>query len=106
MPYKFEKMKLKIPPKYDRRRKLTDEQKEEIKELYGEISQRKLAKIYGVSRRLIQFIGDPSRQARDLELRAARGGSKIYYDKEKQVAYMRKHRRRKYELYKQGELIE
>lgn len=46
MPYKSEKIKL--PKEYDRRIKLTDEQREEIKEKYatGLYSQRALAREY------------------------------------------------------------
>ena len=58
MPYKSEKIKL--APEQDRRRKLTDEQKREIKQIYesGVCGQRPLAKQFGVSRRTIQFIVD------------------------------------------------
>ena len=56
MPYKH-KEKL-IPLEHDRRVKLNDTQRQEIRELYssGSYSQRGLAKLYGVSRRLIVFI--------------------------------------------------
>lgn len=59
MPYKSSKIKLQ--GLQDRRRKLTDEQKEEIKELYatGNIGQRPLAEQFGVSRSLIQIIVNP-----------------------------------------------
>ena len=58
MPYKSEKIKL--PKEHDRRIKLTDEQREEIREKYatGLYSQRALAREYGVSRRLISFVLD------------------------------------------------
>lgn len=100
MPYKFNTDKLIIPTKYDRRVKLTTEEKELIKEAYGKVSQRKLAKIFDVSRRLIQFIGDPDKQKQNLLRRKERGGSKAYYDKEKNNKYIKKHRR-----YKQGLMI-
>jgi len=104
MPYKCEK--LHIPKEKDKRRKLTEEDKSEIKKHYGKISQRKLAKIFCVSRRLIQFIGDPTKKERDLLLRKLRGGSAAYYNKNKHKDYMKKHRRRKQKLFLQGELNE
>ena len=90
MPTAIDKMK--VPRDKDRRVKLTDAQREEIKEAYGTISQRKLARMYGVSRRLVQFIGDPAKHKRNLECRAERGGSMQYYNKEKWRAVMREHR--------------
>jgi len=98
MPYKFETEHLKIPKDKDRRRKLSDSDKLRIKELYGTVSQRKLAKSFGVSRRLIQFIGAPSKLKKMLECRKLRGGSKQYYNKEKQREYMKTHRKYKKSL--------
>ncbi len=106
MPYKFEYDKLIIPRDKDKRVKLTQEQREQIKQLYGKISQRKLAKMFGVSRRLIIFIGCPEKHKKNLEQRKLRGGSKIYYDTKKATKYRRIHRKNKYELYKKGELKE
>ena len=59
MPYKSEKIKL--PPEKDRRRKLTDDQKEQIKSIYAEggVGTRLLAKQFGVSRKTIQLIVNP-----------------------------------------------
>jgi hypothetical protein len=104
MPYKCENSKLKIKPENDRRVKLTAEQKAEIKKLYGKVSQRKLAKAYGVSRRLIIFIGCPEKKVRDLQLRQERGGTAIYYDKEKHLKSMKKYRHHKQELYLSNKL--
>jgi transposase len=95
MPYKFEYKKIPIPKDKDRRRKLTDEQKTEIKALYGKVSQRKLASIYGVSRRTIQFIGDPEKHKENLQRRQERGGSMAYYDKDYNTSRVREHRRYK-----------
>ena len=105
MPYKFETDKLRIPKDKDRRRKLTDGQRAEIKNLYGTISQRKLAEMFNVSRRLIQFIGCPDKKAKDLENRAKRGGSKIYYNKNKHTVAMREHRKYKKQLNESTELV-
>ena len=95
MPYKFETDHVHLPRSQDRRIKLTEEQKEEIIFLKGEYSQRALAKMYGVSRRLIQFIHDPEKKRQNLLRRAERGGSAIYYDKNKQAKIMREHRKYK-----------
>ena len=77
----YKHIALKIKSTDDKRIKLTEEQRSEIKELYGRISQRKLAKMFGVSRRLVVFIGDEAKHKRNLECRKLRGGWKQYYDK-------------------------
>ena len=52
-------------PLDDRRRKIHPDHHAEIRALYAEgMSQRKLAKLYGVSRTLIQLIVNPVRAAR------------------------------------------
>jgi len=104
MPYKHKD--LKIYRADDRRVKLSDEDREEIKKLYGTISQRKLASKYNVSRRLIIFIGCPEKYERNLKQREERGGSKIYYKKEKHTKAMKKHRQHKQKLYLDGKLKE
>lgn len=106
MPYKSEYTHKKIPRRYDKRVKLSLEDREEIKRQYKNSSQRKLAKAWGVSRRLIQFILDPDKKKRDLELRKLRGGSMAYYDREKQVEASRKTRQRRKELDKRNLLEE
>ena len=105
MPYKHTEMK--IPEKLDRRVKLTKSQKEEIYNLYNlynAYSQRELAAMYGVSRRLITYIVDPNKEKKMLEAREARGGWKQYYSKDKWREQMKSHRRYKQELYIRGEL--
>ena len=59
MPYKSEKIKL--SETQDRRRKLTEKQKEEIRAIYatGVCGARPLAKQFGVSRKTIQVIVNP-----------------------------------------------
>ena len=61
MPYKAEKIKL--SETQDRRRKLTEKQKEEIRAIYatGVCGARPLAKKFGVSRSTIQIIVNPKR---------------------------------------------
>ena len=102
MPYKFDTDKKKIPRDKDRRVKLSEEDRQEIKELYPFISQRTLAKMFNVSRRLIIFIGNPKAKERDLELRELRGGWKQYYNKEKWKEQMKNHRRYKRKLELKG----
>jgi len=104
MPYKFEVSNLKISKKDDRRVKLTDQQRSEIFKLYHTISQRKLAKLYGVSKRLIQFIGDPRQLEENKLKRNEKGGSKQYYNSEYNTLKIREHRKYKYKLYKQSRL--
>jgi IS30 family transposase len=74
-----------IDPMLDKRRKLTEDQYSEIRQRHanGE-SQRFLAKVYGVHRSTIGFIIYPERIKRNQDQRRARGGSKIYYDKDAQ----------------------
>lgn len=94
-----------IPKELDKRIKLTDEQRTEIKNLYGTVSQRKLAETYGVSRRLIQFIGDDSKLKANKEARAKRGGSKQYYNKDESTKSIKKHRHYKQKLMLEGKLL-
>jgi DNA-binding XRE family transcriptional regulator len=88
----------------DRRVKLSDNDKLLIKSLYdeGNTSQRKLARDFNVSRRTIQFILDPEKQRRNYEKRLEKGGSKQYYDKDKNTESMRKHRAHKKDLLNKG----
>lgn len=104
MPYKHTDFKIRRED--DKRVKLSLQDREEIKRQYVYIqSQRKLAKAWNVSRRLIQFILDPQKLKRNLELRELRGGSKIYYNKEKWKIQMKRHRQRKQKLYLENRLI-
>ena len=106
MPYKYSYTHKLIPRELDKRVKLSLEEREQIKFWYGRISQRRLAHMYGVSRRLIIFIGDPEKYEKNLVNRKLRGGSKAYYDKDKHRDAMKKHRRRKQELCLKNELEE
>lgn len=62
MSYRFDQIPINNP-KFDKRVKLTDEQRESIRNEYalGGISQRGLEKKYDVSRRLIQFVLSPEK---------------------------------------------
>lgn len=99
MPRKSEKIPINNKA-LDRRVKLTDKQREEIKK--SSLSSRALAKAYGVSRRTIQFIQDPEKLEQCKKRRAERGGSKIYYNREKNNKSMKEHRQYKEKLYKAG----
>ena len=88
----------------DRRIKLTEEQRVEIFENRQGLSQRKLAELYEVSRRTIQFILDPSKLEQNKKLRAEKGGSKIYYDKEKHRVSTKEHRDYKKKLHLEGKI--
>jgi transposase len=99
MPYKTDKMKL-DSPFLDRRVKLLPCQREMV--LYWTaqgLSQRNLAKMFKVSRRLITFIQDPKKKEKCLENRAARGGWKQYYKGgEEWASTMKDHRRYKHKV--------
>ena len=99
MPYKSEKIIKLAGTSKDRRRKLTDKQKDEIAALKGTMSQRECARKFNVSRRTIQFLWDPDKHKRNLQCRQERGGSKQYYNKEKQKQYMKRHRHYKKDLF-------
>ena len=103
MPYKSEKIKL--SPTQDRRRKLTDEQKKEIKKLYatGLVGQRPLAKQFGVSRSLIQIIVNPE-IAEKKKQRIKEHWRDYRPSKEEWAETIREHRHYKQELYLKGEL--
>ncbi|MCY7911227.1 hypothetical protein MOB65_20435 [Bacillus inaquosorum] len=107
MPHKSEKMAI-SNQKHDKRVKLTDDDKEKIRKEYatGLVSQRGLAKKYGVSRRAIQFALDPEKLERAKKQFAERQKEGRYYNKDKHKEYMRKHREHKKELYNKGLLKE
>jgi hypothetical protein len=103
MPRKSDSIPIKNE-KLDRRVKLTADDKELVKWLREEeqISYQKLANRFGVSKRLVMFICNPESKIKDLENRAKRGGSKIYYDRESHNASTKDHRDYKKELFSQG----
>ena len=106
MPYKSEKIRI-AGTKYDRRRKLTDEQKKYIRWLSEEekLSQRKLAAMFDVSRRLITFILDPEKYRRNKErIKKLKSDGRYKYTKEEWAEVMREHRRYKESLHKNGDI--
>lgn len=104
MPYKSEKIKIE-GTKLDRRRKLTEDQKAYIRWLREEegLSQRKLAAMFGVSRRLITFILDPEKEKRSKERgKQLRKEGRYKYTKEQWAETMKEHRHYKEQLHKDG----
>ena len=103
MPYKCEKIKL--SEKQDRRKKLTDAQREEIKRIYaeGNLGTRPIAKMFGVNRSTIQVIVNPAIAQRQHD-RAAQHWRDYRPSKEEWAKTMREHRQYKHELYVKGEL--
>ena len=106
MPYKSEKIPL--PPQYDRRRKLTEDDKFEIVRLRKEhnLSQRTLARMFGVSRKLIIFIIDPERHERAKAQFKERRKDGRYYDRETNTIAVRNTRQYKHKLYLDGKIKE
>lgn len=108
MPYKSEKINIVNTP-YDRRRKLTEDQKEYIRWLREEeqLSQRALAAMFGVSRRLITFVLNPEKERRSRENFKKRKSMGMYRPtKEEWAETMRNHRHYKQQLYTEGKIQE
>ena len=103
MPYKSSNIKL--DPSQDRRRKLTEEQKEEIRRIYksGVCGTRPLAKQFGVNRSLIQIIVNPE-IAEAKKQRIKEHWRDYRPSKEEWAATIREHRHYKQKLYVKGEL--
>lgn len=92
MPYKTEKLKL-GDQFLKRNVKLIDCQKAMIHWHHKNgMSITSIGKLFRVNKRMIQFVLFPERHARNLELRKQRGGSKIYYDREKNNKAQREHK--------------
>lgn len=105
MPYKSSKIPL--SESQDRRRKLTEAQKDIIRHRYEteSIGMRPLAKEYGVSRSLIQTVVNPA-----IAEKKKQRGKDHWRDyrptKEKWAETVREHRQYKQRLYLEGELKE
>lgn len=110
MPYKFEysKENNKIPKTLDRRVKLSDEQKVEIKELHksGLVSINGLARQFNVSKRTIQFILFPERAEKAKQSFKERRKDGRYYDKDKHKESVNNTRKYKKELSDKGLLTD
>lgn len=103
MSYKSEKIRIE-GTMFDRRRKLTEEQKDEIRKEYatGLIGQRPLAKEYGVSRKTIQIIVNPDIAERTKQ--RIKEHWKDYVNREQLTKATRETRRYKQKLYLKGEI--
>lgn len=99
MPYKVEKQKL--PSELDRRRKLSDEQKDEIKHKYstGLYSLNGLAKEYSVSKKTVLLIVNPESKRKNDERIKAHWRDYVP-SKEERNAIMREHRAYKHKVLK------
>ena len=99
-----------LKPSQDGRRKLSFAQREEIRLNPLGLSKRALARDYGVSHRLIGLIQDPSKMdaMREAQKKRAKraGGWTAYQQPYDHTTAVRNLRRKKYDLYKKGELGE
>lgn len=91
----------------DKRVKLLSCQKEMIHYNYEKfsLSMRKLATIFKVDRRTIQFELFPERKLQNVQKRLERGGWLQYYTKDKNSSYIKIHRSNKDEINNQFHLI-
>ena len=106
MPYNSEKIKI-AGTNYDRRRKLTEDQKEYIRWLREEekLSYNQLARQFGVSKRLIIFVCKPETQEKARErFKQAKREGRYKPTKEEWAETQREHRRYKEELHKDGKI--
>lgn len=101
MPYQYITNHWHLPKELNRRVKLLDSDKAQIKKIYksGLCSIGEIARKYGVSKRAIQFVLFPDRAERNKQLRAERGGSKRYYDKERNRIAQKDTRNYKQQIY-------
>lgn len=105
MPYKSEKIKLK--GLQDRRKRLTDKQREEIKQLYGtgHYSLNDLAKQFNVSKKSILLIVNKDSAERAKQYRKEHW-KEWQGTKEEHREAIKNTRRYKHSLYKEGKLKE
>lgn len=106
MPYKSEKCKIQ-GTKYDRRRGLSEEQKELIKWLREEeqLSYNKIAKQFFFSKRLIQFICCPEKEDKAKEqFKERRKDGRYKVSKDEWSETIREHRKYKQELYLENKI--
>ena len=104
MPYKTEKLKL--PPELDRRRKLSDEQKDEIKHKYdtGFYSLNGLVKEYNVSKKTVLLIVNPESKRKNDE-RIKEHWRDYIPTKEERNAIMKEHRAYKHRVLKEENYV-
>lgn len=103
MPHKWQTERVPLPREYDRRRKLTDEQRDQIRAEAGELSQRALARKYKVDRQSIKFILYPDKYEHAKKLnRERRKDGRYKPTREKWAAIMRDYRQYKTRILKEG----
>ncbi len=103
MPYKTDKIAI-ADPFLSRRIKLLPCQREMVHWWYANnMSITSIAKLFKVSKRLIQFELFPERKKKNIQDRENRGGSKQYYDKDYHAEKMKDHRRYKHEILKSND---
>lgn len=91
--------------KFDRRYKITDKEREKIKSLHGQVSIRSIARMFPhISRRSIQFIIFPERKEKVAERARELKRWTKYNKKEFHTSAMRKYRKHKEQLLKEGKL--
>jgi hypothetical protein len=107
MPYQSEKIRIQ-GTEFDRRIKLTDDDKNLIRFLREEeqISYGQLAKQFKVSKRLIIFTCKPETLEANKKKRAERGGTMAYYDKDKANEVKKEYRKYKQTLFKEGKIFD
>lgn len=106
MPYKSEKIKI-AGTQYDRRIKLTEDQKTYIRWLREEehLSYNKLAQMFNVSKRLIIFVCCPETMQKCRErFKTLRKDGRYKTSKEEWAKTMREHRNYKHGLYKENKI--
>lgn len=106
MPRKSEKIVI-AGTKYDRRRKLTEDQKEYMRWLREEekLSYNQLATMFGVSKRLAIYVCNPDIQKKQRErFKQYRKEGRYKPSKTEWAETMREHRNYKEQLFKEGKI--
>jgi len=106
MPYKSERIKI-AGTQYDRRIKLTEDQKNYIRWLREEekLSYNKLAQMFNVSKRLIIFVCRPETMEKCRErFKQLRKDGRYKASKEEWAETMREHRNYKQNLHKENKI--
>ena len=108
MPYKSEKIRI-AGTKYDRRAKLTDDERMEIKRIRKEegLGYQRIANMFGVSKRLVQFICNPDLAEKNRQRLKEKKSEGLYkYGHKEWAETIREHRRYKQLLYVSGKIKE
>jgi hypothetical protein len=105
MPYKSERILIERTD-FDRRIKLTEEDRAQIKEIRENTGQSygSIAKEFGVSKRLIIFICNPDVAEQNRQAHKERRKDGRYYDRDKWRDAMKEHRNYKQKLFIAGKI--